>query len=501
MRFSFERTLARIGLPGLSMRMAAARIALDEAERAYDMAGNGRGVRGWRPSDRSAADEIPPGLAAMRNRARDLVRNNPWGIKARRQIPAHMVGTGVMPRPTEGADITRRRALRAWTAWSAETDIQDNTDFNAQQALVAGKVFEDGEGFLLWTPAPDVAGGWSTRVLEADYLDETFDEVSRNGSGRIVSGVEFDAAGRRVAYHFWREHPGDALSLRRMARERVRVDAQFVDHVFERLRPGQVRGVPFMAAAGLRLRDLDDYLLAERWRKKVGAAFAAFVTSPNGPAQSSLGQLATETKSDGTRRGIETIAPGSIKRLLPGESVSFSAPPGDATIEAYVKTELMAVAAAIGAPYAEFTGDLRSANYSSMRVGRLEFYVILDAWQSLMIKPMLLRRAWRRVQATGGVPGLPCEWSFPRRPWVDPESEINAEIRAIRAGLTSQPDAIAARGDDWRQVLAEQAEFLAEADGLDLVLDTDPRKTAGTGTAQAAKVVATDANADPAPQP
>jgi hypothetical protein len=119
-----------------------------------------------------------------------------------------------------------------------------------------------------------------------------------------------------------------------------------------------------------------------------------------------------------------------------------------------------------------------------MRVGRLEFYALLDMWQTHMLRPMLLRRAWARVQAAGGVPGITCEWSFPKRPWVDPEAEINAEIKAIRAGLLSQPDALAARGDDWRELLAEQAQFLAEADRLDLVLDTDPRAIGASGNAQ-----------------
>jgi capsid protein len=34
-------------------------------------------------------------------------------------------------------------------------------------------------------------------------------------------------------------------------------------HLFERLRPGQVRGVPWFASVILKLRDLDDYDDAE----------------------------------------------------------------------------------------------------------------------------------------------------------------------------------------------------------------------------------------------
>lgn len=487
MRFGLERFLARMMMPGLAMRIAEARVALDSAERAYDFAKPSRATKSWKTPGTSARAEVGPALAVMRNRSRDLVRSNPWGIKARRQIPAHMVGEGVTPRPTDGAERTRKRALAAWNDWALETDIEAGIGFGGQQALIAGTVFEAGECLLLWDPDPNAVGGWTTRVLEPDYLDETLNEASRNGGGRIVNGVEFDDRGRRVAYHLFRDHPGDLVPGLRRNTDRIRVDARFVDHVFEVLRPGQVRGVPFMAAAGLRLRDVDDYLEAERWRKKIAAALAAFVTTPAGPASSPLGQVRTEADGEGKLRAIERIAPGTIKRLAPGETVSFSAPPSDAGLEAYLRAELMAVAAAIGAPYAEFTGDLRNANYSSMRLGRLEFYAILDAWQAHMIKPMLLRRAWARVQGTSGVPGLPCEWSFPRRPWVDPEAEINAEIKAIRAGLISQPDAISARGDDWRQLLAEQAAFVAEADRLQLVVDTDPRKTSQGGNVQGAQ--------------
>jgi lambda family phage portal protein len=483
MRFRVEQALARIGLPGLAMRMAHARVALDEAARAYDFAQTTRATRGWRTPSTSAAAEVGPALAVMRNRSRDLVRSNPWGIKARRQIPAHLVGKGVTPRPIAGADRTRRRAMDVWWAWSEETDAETGLGFAAQQSLIAGTIFESGEGLVLWDPAPDAPGGWTTRVLEPDYLDETMNERSRNGSGQIVNGIEFDAAGRRVAYHLFRDHPGDLVPGLLPRRERVRVEARFVDHVFEVLRPGQTRGVPFMAAAGLRLRDLDDYLEAERWRKKVTAAFAVFLKTPAGPAQSSLGQVRTETTPEGPR-AVERIAPGTIKRLRPGEEPFFVTPPSDQGLEGYIKAELMAVAAGIGAPYAEFTGDLRNANYSSMRVGRLEFYTLIDMWQSHMLKPMLLRRAWLRVQGAAGVPNLPAEWSFPKRPWVDPEAEINAEIKAIRAGLMSQPDALAARGDDWRETLAEQAQFLAEADRLNLVLDTDPKQTSQAGLTQ-----------------
>lgn len=469
----FESALARVS-PSWALRRLQARMVFDQAARAYDAARPSRGTKGWITSSASAIEEVGPALRVLRDRSRDIVRNNPWGVKIRRQLPAHLVGKGITPRPTGGAESTRSRALAHWNEWADATDVETDIGFPGQQALIAGTIVESGEALLLWEADARAPGGWRTRVLEGDYLDETLNEDSRNGSGRIVSGIEFDAAGRRVAYHLFREHPGDSLRVYfARATDRVRVDARFVDHVFEVLRPGQVRGVPWMAASGLRLRDVDDYMDAERWRKKIAAALAVFVTSPATPAQSGLGAVRSEEGPDGARRGIERIMPGTIKRLQAGEDVKLSTPPADAGITDYLRAELLAIAAGIGVPYAEMTGDLSTANYSSMRAGKMEFWALLDAWQAHMLRPMLLRRAWRRVMATGPAASMPCEWGFPKRMWVDPLKDAQAEVLAIQAGLVSQPDAIAARGDDWRETVREQAEFLAAAREAGLVLETD----------------------------
>lgn len=501
-KFWVERGLMAMA-PGWAGRRIAHRIQAEDLLRSYDAAKPSRATKNWKAPGTSAAAEDIPALAVLRNRSRDLARNNPWGRKAKRQIPAHMVGTGVVPRPTAGSDRTRQRALAAWDAWSEETDIEAGTGFDGQQNLTAATVVESGEALVLWDPDANARGGWTTRVMEPDYLDENYNEVSRNGSGhRIVGGIEIDAKGRRVAYHLFQEHPGDILPSLRARADRVRVDAMFVDHVFERLRPGQIRGVPWMAASMLGLRDLADYRESERWRKKITSALSAFVISGSSPAASPLGQVSTETDPSGGRRAIERMAPGTIKRLLPGEDVKFSTPPADQGLEPYMRWELFAISAGIGLPYAEFTGDLSNANYGSMRAGKIEFWALLDVWQWLMIRPMLLRRAWQRVQATSGVPGMPCEWGFPKRQWVDPLKDVTAEIKAIRGGLTSSPEAIGGRGYDWRRMLREQREYFDAAEADNLVFDTDPSRTTAGGARNDTMVedpsAAADAEAGPA---
>ena len=67
---------------------------------------------------------------------------------------------------------------------------------------------------------------------------------------------------------------------------------------------------------------------------------------------------------------------------------------------------------------------------------------------------------------------------------IDPASEINSTITAIRGGLTTLSEAIRQNGYDPAEVLAERAQDDKELDRLGLVLDTDPRIVNKSGMTQ-----------------
>jgi capsid protein len=58
-------------------------------------------------------------------------------------------------------------------------------------------------------------------------------------------------------------------------------------------------------------------------RKKIEACFATFVTQPEASEGPALGEVST---SDG--QTVETLEPGAIHYLKPGEEVSFAQPSG-----------------------------------------------------------------------------------------------------------------------------------------------------------------------------
>ena len=80
-------------------------------------------------------------------------------------------------------------------------------------------------------------------------------------NGNVIrAGIEFDRLGRRVAYHLYRAHPEDG-ALAPMSgnggTETVRIDAPDILHLFRPLRPGQIRGEPWLARALVKLNELD----------------------------------------------------------------------------------------------------------------------------------------------------------------------------------------------------------------------------------------------------
>jgi hypothetical protein len=126
-----------------------------------------------------------------------------------------------------------------------------------------------------------------------------------------------------VAYHFRRRHPGDSTDQGAVIPETVRVPAGDVLHIYRPIDAGQIRGLPHVAPAMVRLFLLDQYDDAELDRKKTAAMFAGFITK-TAPEEPMMGEA--EADLDGA--AIASLEPGTMQVLLPGEDVKFSSPRG-----------------------------------------------------------------------------------------------------------------------------------------------------------------------------
>jgi lambda family phage portal protein len=479
--------------PAAGARRKFARFQMEQADalaRGYDAAKTGRRTDGWISPSSSADSEIGPQMARIRDRARDLVRNNPYAAKAKNDYANYVIGSGMTPL-FRMEETDRQKYKDVWNAFQDEADASGLEPYSGIQALVAGAEFESGECFIrfrnrlssdrLYVPL-------QLEVLEADYLDTSKDGVM-NGTNRIIQGIEYDALNRRVAYWMHRDHPGNMSRFSSLTS--TRVPAEDVVHVFSQRRPGQGRGVSAFAPVALKMFDLAGYEDAELVRKKITACYVAFVTQMG----SSVSPLSPDSKQPmdpvtGDRK--EKMKPGMVGYLRPGEEVKFGNPPSDTGFREYMNTELHAVAAGLFTTFELMTGDLSQVNYSSMRGGMLAFRRGIERIQYNLYVHRLIKRVEKRLHQTAFIAGkIPDPngkiiWTPPPMDMVDPLKDTQAEVLAIRNGLQSWRTAVTRQGYDPDDVLEEIQQSNAAFDAKNITVDSDPRVTNQAGAAQAA---------------
>ncbi|MBF0342016.1 MAG: phage portal protein [Magnetococcales bacterium] len=476
----FDRIVTAIS-PERGLRRIRARSAIEVLRREYDGAKTGRRTDGWVTVGSDANAEISMASSRLRNRARDLVRNNPFAAKAVITYAASMVGSGIRPRPKAATKALNAQITGLWEEFSNQCDADGRTNFYGLQTLMVRSMVESGECLLQIINRPSSLGlkvPLQLRILEADHLDGTRDG-NLPGGGLIHQGIEFDTFGSRVAYWLYPQHPGSANTAGLM--KSIRVPASNIIHLFDRMRPGQNRGVSWFAPALLRMRDLDDYDEAELIRKKVEACFVGFVINAD-PNQS-----LTQVRQEADEKRVEMFEPGMVSYLPPGKDIRFGSPAPTSGYVEYMRWHFHAVSAAMGLTYELLTGDLSQVNYSSLRAGLIEFRRRIDAMQRQLLIPQLCNPVWNRFLVTAQAAGvigngeIHTQWTPPRFEAVDPQKDTMGEILLIRGGLMSLAEGIARQGYDPDVVTAEFAEMNKVLDQLGLVLDTDPRRSTRNG--------------------
>jgi len=482
-----DRAIARIA-PRAGARRLAARLAFENlSRRAYDGAAGGRRTDGWRTPGTSADTEIAAAGTILRNRMRDLVRNNPHAAKAVAAWVNNIVGDGFTPYAATSDPALNKRIDELWARWSAECDADGRGDFNALATLAVREMVEAGECFIRRRRrrmSDGLAVPMQLQALEADHLDESRIEASRADGGRTVRGIEYDQFGRRRAYWLFPDHPGDVGATLAVTRSSVRVPADGVVHLFRRDRVQQ-RGVPWGAPVIRALRDLDDWTNAELVRKKTEACLVGIVTAADDAEQ---GVAPSVTDSDG--KIIEQFEPGLIAYARGAKNIEFNQPAAVAGVSEWLRTQLHIIAAGWCIPYELLTGDLSQVNYSSIRAGLVEFRRLTGAIQWQVVIPVFCQPVWDWfIEAAWAAGLLPepvaaVEWQPDGFEAVDPQKDATADLMEIRMGTKTLRQAIAQRGWNPDAMLEEIARTNADLDRLEITLDSDPRKVTQQGLMQ-----------------
>lgn len=426
-------------------------------------------------------------------RSRWLCANNPYASGAKDIFKSALVGCGIKPAPLTTNKAIKRELQLLWYDWCDEADADHATDLYGLEGMIAAEIFEAGECFVRFRdrrPEDNMLVPLQLQLLPAEMLDLAFNQDLPNGN-RIECGIQFNAIGQREGYHFWRYHPYSDMGNRY---ERTFVAAEDVVHMFLPRVVGQVRGIPHTIAGIAKLAMLDAYDDAELERKRTAALFGGFITREASPTDEDhpLEAASTLPVSDEldpfTGQGNDAFAdtqaglgiglePGAFMDLAEGEDVTFSEPADvGGNYEAFQYRTLLSIASGFGVPYADMTGDLRQANYGSIRAGLIQFRRKMEAMQHQIMVWQFCRRVRERWMEAAVLAGattitpsqyslnkreyLRTKWIPPKWEWVDPYKDLNAEKLAVDNGFKARSDVLEESGFDPEEtderILADQ---------------------------------------------
>ncbi len=470
---------------------AAGRVGRRLHRRNFNMAKMGRLTADWTTSTQSADAEIWTDLRTLRNRSRELCRNNPYAKRYLRLLDQNVVGpTGVklQARTRDGIGrqgrldkVANERIETAWQEWSH----RDNCTVNREKSLIevmrylVRAMARDGEALI--RIARGVSAGndfnFALQPIDPDLLDQDLNVADAGNGNRVSMGVEMTPTGRRVAYHFLIRHPGDHLGGIESIRRHERVPAENVIHVFDPDRANQSRGVPWLHSVGEKLHNLRGYDEAELFAARTAAAkMGFFLTTAGddyvGDDEDDEGNLITEA-SPGT---FETLPPG-VKEFKTYDPNHPSTAYGE-----FVKAQLRGAGAGLGISYNALAGDYEGVNFSSLRAAALEDRDFYRTIQHVLLIGQFLDRVYRDWLPFAIVSGqlrlsierLPkyraVEWQPRGWQWVDPAKEVTAHAKAIDYRLRSRQGIVAETGRDIEDVFGQikVEEDMAAALGLSL---------------------------------
>jgi lambda family phage portal protein len=511
----------------------------------------------WFTAQSSADTDTIYDLKTLRGRSRDLVRNTPIATGAVGTMVSNVIGSGLALRPLpnydalgmteDEAEAWSEKVEREWRMWaeSTECDITRTQTFYGLQALAFRSMIESGD-IVGTLPFVDFKTGspYQLRIqlIEADRLDvpggtlagvATTTTQGNNQGAKIIGGVELDQYGGPIAYHIASQHPGDIAFSDRTQWTRVpaftKTGVRQVIHVFDRLRPGQTRGVPMLAPVMEALKSIDRYTEAELMAAVVSALFTAFITSETGEGLGSDSGFADEQSAIANESGQNTqlvstkneiaMGSGSIVDLVPGESVTIADPKRpNVNFDPFVAAIIRQIGVAIGMPYEVMVKHF-TASYSASRAA------LLQAWQVFKQRRDFISTgfctpvyaAWMeeaiaigRIDAPGylddaGIRAayLECDWVGEAPLQIDPLKEIQAAQLRVELGVSDLEDeTMELRGKDWDDVQAQRAKehkMRVEA-GLEaeITANVPPKVAKGEGLQSSKK---TDPNIPPADQP
>jgi lambda family phage portal protein len=432
-----------------------------------------RSLKEWNPTNGDADSDILWDLPYLRERSRDLIRNAPIATGAIGTSIANVVGTGLklqsridaeyLGMTDDEADAWEDNTEREWRLFSEskECDISRTLNFVGLQALAFRQVLENGDVFALLPRKERRRVPYSLKIqlIEADRC---CNKDYAPDSETLIAGAEKEAeTGAPTAYHFMNQHPGQVRVQKSNAYTWKVVQAfgsntglRNVLHLYEMLRPGQTRGVPFLAPVMEALKQVSSLSENELMASTVASLFTVFIESDDGEIDFDLSSdgMAPETGAKASDPDIK-MANGNIIGLRKNEKISTAAPGRpNAAFEPFFMAIVTQIGAALGIPK-EVLMRAFNSSYSASRASLLEAWRFFRGRRVWLVDNFCqpIYDVWLYEAIASGrisAPGFFAEpmiakaysgsiWAGDAPGFIDPAKDIDAAIARINSRIST----------------------------------------------------------------
>ena len=370
-------------------------------KRSYQGANTGRLFADFLTTSTSADAEVKDNLRILRDRGRELARNDAYISRYLNLMVSNVIGKQGVRVSSKSYNDDRSLDLganllieRSWKEWTQLGNCTANgrLSFLDCQKIFIETLLRDGEVLIRKIKTTDSDFGFQIQFLEADHLDEQKNDNTLPNGRSIKMGVEVDRNDKPVAYHLFKKHPYNN-TYPKPAQEYIRVPAEEIIHAYLPNRAEQTRGVSFIAPVMANVKQLNAYLEAEIVAARVGASKQGFFISPDGDGYVGDGDF------EDTFNPTMTAQAGVFEQLPAGmDFKAFDPSHPNSAFDSFTTSVLRSIASGLNISYHSLSNDLSSVNYSSIRQGALEDRSAYQIMQQFIIEHFIdpVFKSWLR---------------------------------------------------------------------------------------------------------
>ena len=439
-------------------------------------------------ADSGTADEdIGENHTLLVKRSRSLWQGSTVATAAIKNVVTNSVGTSLQPKPNIDSDYVglnekQKEEIEGiiekhYNFWKKDCGYFKGESFEELQSLVMLSQLMSGDVFILLP----IDESLQLQIIEADQVANGM----LGGNQDIKNGVEMKD-GKIVAYHI----KGKAFETPKRIELRGKdSNKRNILHIMQSERPGQRRGVPFLAHVIEDLKQLDRYQKAELHAAVISSFLTVFVQTADVTDPLGIPPVPESEQVDSEDESSYELGQGSVVTMDKGETISVVNPARqNATFDSFITSISRNIGAALEIPFEVLLKHF-SSSYSASRAALLELWKMIKNKRHFLIN-QFCRPVYEEfitiLVYEGKIPYVNIEqfkndplyreslfrslWYGPSQGQIDPLKEVVAAEKRISLGITTRSqETMEMNGGDWEKnaiQLKKEKELLKELDLL-----------------------------------